>query len=105
MLKEELEMSNVEDEVSKIATEFVRTKDKFVLKNLDSINHAFVGWKVAQLDDKGISNFFTENCYLKVQIPMEFIGFDDEEGIEYYNELGYNVCRKKDLEKIREVIK
>lgn len=97
------EIDNTID-ISKMVKEYVQTYDKFVLKNLDTIKHKYVGWRVKPLEPIGKSNFFTENYCLKVQISMEFIGFDDKEGIEYYMKQDYNVCSKEDLEKVRGLI-
>lgn len=98
------EIDNTID-ISKMVKEYVQTCDKFVLKNLDTIKHEYVGWRVKHSEPHiGESNFFTENYCLKVQIPMEFIGFDDKEEIDIYMKNGFNVCSKKDLEKVRGLI-
>lgn len=97
-------VNEAEPKFKEMVKEYVQTYDKFVLKNLDTIKHEYVGWKVKPMPHIGESNFFTENYCLKVQIPMEFIGFDDKEGIEYYTKQGFNVCSKKDLEKVRGMI-
>ena len=103
--KEDFETLHNDANISKMVKEYVQTYDKFVLKNLDTIKHKYVGWRVKKPEPNiGESNFFTENYCLKVQINMEFIGFDDKEDIEYYANQHYNICSKSDLEKVRGII-
>ncbi|NOW07225.1 hypothetical protein [Clostridium beijerinckii] len=86
--------------------EFIQYYDRFVLKNLDEIKHPYVGWKII---NRETANFFIDkksfSNYLKVEIPIEYIGFDHDYQVQYYINQGYNVLDKKNLEEVRGIVR
>ena len=88
--------------IERQVAESIKSYDRFVLKNLDSIKHPYVGWRI---NNRETNNFFIDNKdfsnYLKVEIPMEYIGFDHDYEIEYFVNQGYSVLDKSKLEEIK----
>jgi hypothetical protein len=101
-----IDILNYEGLLKRQIPEIIKKYDTFVLKNLDEIKHKYVGWKII---DRQTDNFFINkgefSNYLKLSIPMEYIGFDNEYEVQYYINEGYNVFDKDKLEEIRGFIR
>ncbi|WP_026887850.1 hypothetical protein [Clostridium beijerinckii] len=101
-----IDILNYEGLLKREIPEMIKKYDTFVLKNLDEIKHKYVGWKLSY---RQCENLFIDkgefSNYLKLTIPMEYIGFDNQYEIQYYINEGYNILDKEKLEEIRGFIR